>query len=85
MVSNGYIRPLVLYGGFGYTSASAALNMYNGGNPGNGYYPDNYVLMMLKNGYELRGFQAYTSANSSGSDGYYVRTVATSNFRVVLK
>ncbi len=59
--------------------------MYTGGNNGSGYYPDNYVIMMLNTGYQLRGFQTYQSKATTNKDGYYLRTTPTSNFRIVLK
>ena len=85
MVDNEYIKPLVLYGGFGYTNVSAALNWYTGGTVSDGYYPDVSVLMMLNEGYALQGFQVTTSLASANGDGYYVITTPTSNFRIVLK
>ena len=87
MVNNGYIEPLVLYGAFAVYSDSVAINLYTGGSEGSGFYPDTFVLMTLKSGYTLRGFQAYQSSgsNTGTGDGYYMRVIDPNYMRVVLK
>ena len=85
LVDNGYIEPLVLYGAADVYSNSVAINLYDGGSQGAGNYPDTFVLMTLKSGYNLRGFQVYQSVARSNNDGYYVRVIDPNWFRVVLK
>ena len=85
LVDNGYVYPLVLYGAFAVGNYSVALNLYNGGSQGNGFYPDTFVLMTVKSGVTIDGFSADQSVNSRGGDGFYIRVIDPNYFRVVLK